>query len=170
MKKKRTISIFINRHIFPIVEQVRFKHDPLYGKIPPHVTLVFPFTSEMTMEQCQHHMSRILKDFNPFQITLEGTKVAEDGCLFWLVKDGKEIIRQLNLKLYSGPLKEYRSTAHHYIPHITIGRFEDLEKAKAVQNEFAQLIKEPVTLTVDRITLETVGENEASIVEYVHVM
>lgn len=165
--KERTISIFLNRDDVPDLEHFRAKYDSLYEKIPPHITLVFPFMIDWNTEQCIQHMTSSLISQPPFRISLKGTMLAEDGCLFVLIQDGRTMINELNDSLYSGSLNVHRSPEHEYIPHVTIGRFRDSEQAKAVQEEAAQLIG-TIHLKVDKITLETIDEEAYSEIEYVH--
>ncbi|MCF6137329.1 2'-5' RNA ligase family protein [Pseudalkalibacillus berkeleyi] len=167
MNKTRAISIFLKRSNLECVEMIRSKYDDLFHKIPPHITLVFPFRSDLTLEACIEHMHSCLQGYESFSIRLEGLKVADDGCLFLLVRDGKEQIEQLNRSLYSGPLRTYKSEEHTFIPHVTIGRFNHIEQAKAVQKKVAQLIPN-LSLLVDRITLESIGVHGYSELEYVY--
>ncbi len=40
-----TILLFLNKISINEIEAIRLKHDPLFGLIPPHITIVFPFES-----------------------------------------------------------------------------------------------------------------------------
>ncbi len=46
-KGKRDILIFPNFEDTYKIENIRKQYDQLYGIIPPHITLAFPFDSQM---------------------------------------------------------------------------------------------------------------------------
>ncbi len=48
--KERTIMIFPKFDNLDIINSIRDKYDPLAKLVPPHLTLVFPFKSELTKE------------------------------------------------------------------------------------------------------------------------
>ena len=45
--RKRTIMIFPKFSNQEIIDEIRKKYDPLYNLVKPHITLVFPFKSDM---------------------------------------------------------------------------------------------------------------------------
>ncbi|MGP4079617.1 2'-5' RNA ligase family protein [Pseudalkalibacillus sp. R45] len=164
---ERSIAIFFDREEVSTMEKIRSIYDPLFEKIPPHITLVFPFESSLSTEECITHLKESLFGSTPFKLTLNETMVADDGCLYVLIDFGKSEVEQLHDRLYSGILSRYQSDGHVYVPHVTIGRFADRQKAVAVQKTIGQQIP-TMKLAVQSIIVELIKEDEHSKIEYVH--
>ncbi|WLD91551.1 2'-5' RNA ligase family protein [Alkalihalobacillus sp. AL-G] len=164
--KKRSISIFIERVQLEEVEAFRKKFDYLYSVIPPHITLVFPFESKLTTEECIEHLSQTLKKVQPFSITLNDFHIADDHCLFYLVDEGKEQICAIHNRLYTKKLVQYQSENQTYIPHVTIGRFiSQIEASEALELAKQTIIAKQ--FWIKKIVLEIIGPNDDSIVEHI---
>ncbi len=118
------------------VNSFREKYDPKWHIIPPHITLVSPI-SDVTEKQLTKHVENIAEDIQPFSIHLIGLTKTSDGCLFLLVKEGKEKIANLHHRLYSGILDSYIPTDLPFIPHITLGNFGTEESALYAEAEKA---------------------------------
>lgn len=104
------------------INAFREKYDPNSRIIPPHITIVSPF-SEISESQLIEHVEKVTKDIKSFSIRLTGLTKTFDDCLFLLVKEGKEKIINLHDQLYSGILTPYLPTDYPFIPHITLGYF-----------------------------------------------
>lgn len=50
---QRTIMIFPQFDNIDVINSIRDKYDPLAKLVKPHITLVFPFDSEITNEQLE---------------------------------------------------------------------------------------------------------------------
>ncbi|WP_369010063.1 hypothetical protein [Alkalihalobacillus sp. TS-13] len=46
---------------------MRSKYDPLFDKISPHITLVFPFESTLSTDECISHLKGSLFGCIPFE-------------------------------------------------------------------------------------------------------
>jgi len=158
-------------HIFPELEQVdliqsiRKKYDPLYTCIPPHITLVFPFESQLTNADLYRHVKQAVTGFQPFLIRLEEITASNDHYLFLNVKRGNDQIIALHDKLYTGPLATYRSYSHTYLPHLTVGRLnheQDLEEALKDTRSFNHSFETQVS----QVMVERIDHNELSKVEF----
>lgn len=160
----RAIVIFPRFNNSHLIEEIRKKHDPLYGFIGPHITLVFPFQSELTKEEIVQHLEERLMDVRPFELIAKGITGAGDGYVFLDVKKGNDNIIELHDKLYSGILKPHHNRFIPYTPHITIGRLEGEIHYKGVVEELLDFDVEFKTI-VDQITVEVI-DNEKSILEY----
>ena len=58
----RTILLFLNNIPINEIENIRQKHDPLFGLIPPHITIVFPFKSNVSNDELKSHILNLSKD------------------------------------------------------------------------------------------------------------
>lgn len=119
--KKLAVVYFLKTNLDKI-NYFRKQYDPNWFIIPPHITIVFPL-SEVSDNQLVEHLKKVTKDVKPFSICLNGLSKTDDGCLFLLVKEGKEKIVSLHNKLYSGILTSHMPAGFPFIPHITLGDF-----------------------------------------------
>jgi 2'-5' RNA ligase len=142
------------------IEPIQLRFDPLAGKLPPHITLVFPFESDVTAQELRKHVGLAAEGVAPFALTLGGITDSEREYIFLSVSRGLDSILKLHERLCSGPLESHRSTAHTYVPHVTLGRLGSdaaFEAALAsVAQVDARIETEAQSLTVYR--LEKDGE------------
>ena len=68
----RTIMIFPEFENIDVINDIREKYDPLADLVLPHITLVFPFDSELTNEELKFHLKKCLNNIKPFKVKLEG--------------------------------------------------------------------------------------------------
>jgi 2'-5' RNA ligase len=107
------------------IHVLRQRFDPLVALVPPHITLVFPFESELTSEQLRQHIQQVVADIRPFPVRLANVTGAEGEYLFLNVKQGNDDLIALHDRLYMGPLAGFLSPHHTYVPHMTVGRLTD---------------------------------------------
>jgi 2'-5' RNA ligase len=118
----RAVVIFPAGEGLGLVEAVRRQHDPQSGHIAAHITLVFPFESELGDEALHNHVEAVAHSVPPFQVRLQGVSGHEEEYLFLNFTAGIGAVIALHDRLYTGPLSEHLSPAHAYRPHITLGR------------------------------------------------
>ncbi|WP_372906911.1 2'-5' RNA ligase family protein [Rossellomorea marisflavi] len=148
------------------INKLRKKYDPLYGLIPPHITLVFPFTSNLSSNQIKEHISKVLRHEKPFDINLQGISGADETYLFLNIKVGNDNIIRLHDKLYSGILQKFLYRRVTYLPHVTIGKFNNIkefDKGLIDTEDFEVSFK----TNVSEIVVETIDEKEKSKVEFI---
>lgn len=131
----------INIPLGPIseVDEVRQRYDPGFPKVENHITLVYPF-EVYSRDDLIRHISRALRGFQSFEITLSGLKKsAKDYYLYLLVDKGKEEVVKLHERLNSGLLKGVKNEdMPMYIPHITLGIFDSEEEIDNAVKEISQ--------------------------------
>jgi 2'-5' RNA ligase len=125
VKISRAIVAFPRSDALTTVERIRKQLDPLADAIEAHVTLVFPFASELDADALRSHVEASIVDIRPFTIRFEGVTAGDEGYLFLNIIHGSAMIRQIHDRLYSGALSGHRSTTHLYTPHLTIGRISN---------------------------------------------
>lgn len=167
---KRCIMIFPRFKNIEVINKIRSKYDPLASHVQPHITLVFPFDSDITTVELKEHMYSILKDFNSFEIILSTiTPTYSFGqYLFLNIKKGNSEIVKMHEKLYTGILKDYYPKwleEEKFLPHMTVGSFEDDECFEIGINDVKNINEEFKTI-VDEISVEIIDENEDSIIEF----
>lgn len=162
-------------HIFPrfreakVIKDMRKKYDYLHDCIEPHITLVFPFKSELSSKEIVKDLKNILMNVKPFKISTNELEGIENPgyYLFLNIEEGKEIISDLHYKIHEGLLKPYQSEWTRdgsYKPHITVGRFKDtvsLQEAIEATKDFDVSYE----VMVDKLFIEIIGEDESSTIE-----
>lgn len=58
---KRAIVILPRFEGLDRIEQFRRRYDPLASRIAPHITLVFPFESDLSADQLCAHMQQVIQ-------------------------------------------------------------------------------------------------------------
>jgi 2'-5' RNA ligase len=157
-------------HIFPefsnaaAIDRLREKYDPLFHLIRPHITLVFPFDSDIPTRTLEKHVHHAVLGHSPFRIVLQGITGAPGGYLFLNVKVGNDQIIALHDKLYTGMLKPYLNRALPYIPHLTVGR---LTEEHSFQNALVELeeFSETFDTIIEEVVTEVVDSSGRSVIE-----
>ena len=160
-KGKRDILIIPDFEEIEEIQKIRKKYDELYKIISPHITLAFPFEDKISNEDLKIKLNELLKDVKPFKVICKGVSLEEDKkvetyYIFLNILEGKEIIKDINKKIYTEILK--RPIIENYKPHITLGNTNNLNEKIELDKEFKTIVKS--------IIVERIGENEESIVEF----
>ena len=166
---RRCIVIFPDFEEVHRIEAFREEYDPLFGIVKPHITLVFPFGSDLTKDKLHAHISSTLSTFRPFPLIMRGisTSWQPDGHYIFLdVAEGAESIRMISEHLYEGMLKKYKSARYDtsYVPHITLGRFQDEASLQSALTRIGDFSHEFST-TVRNVDVETIGGDGSSTIE-----
>ncbi len=161
----RTIMIFPEFDNMEIIDELRNKYDPLAKLVRPHITIVFPFESEMTNEELSNILDKRLENFKPFSIRLGGISKAEDQFGYYLfleIVEGLEQIKRLHDLLYENEFAPW-NLGLSYVPHMTVGKLADGE---ALQNAFEETksCEAVFTTRVNKISVEMIGEHEESVI------
>ncbi|HJO15117.1 MAG TPA: 2'-5' RNA ligase family protein [Candidatus Pacearchaeota archaeon] len=152
---KQVLTIFLEKD--EKIESVRKKYVPNYEKFEPHITLVYPFEFE-DQDKLKEHISESIKDFDSFDISLEGLQKSEKGFyVHLLVNKGNEKIVSLHEKLNGGMLNNFRNPdMPTYIAHLSIGVLDsEKQREKAIDDiskkniKFNAKIKSIQLLTID---------------------
>ncbi|MGL5820944.1 MAG: 2'-5' RNA ligase family protein [Sarcina sp.] len=154
-----------------IINKIRRKYDPVEALVAPHITLVFPFESDLTEEEIKVHVENAIKDIKPFDIELQGIVSTEsfDNLMFLDVKKGNEELEKLHESLYTGILQKYRPkwlANSRFKAHMTVGKvakrydlLKVLSKLEAIQDVFKA--------TITEVVVEVIGKDSSSIIENV---
>ncbi|WP_281171468.1 2'-5' RNA ligase family protein [Peribacillus kribbensis] len=143
---------------------LRQKLDPLYKYIPPHLTLVFPFRSTIKTASLKQHIETAVQNIKPFDLTLNGISGWNNEYLFLDVIKGSKEIAMLHDTLYKGLLYEFLNKEILYVPHMTIGRFEDKEKWEEALKDLKNF-NHVFTDLVEEIYVEVIDEEQNSTIE-----
>jgi 2'-5' RNA ligase len=163
--KTRTIMIFPEFENINVINDIRRKYDPLAGLVMPHITLVFPFDSELTNEELNLHLKECLSNIRPFKIQLEGFSKQESkygNYLFLNVVKGIDVIINIHDRLYKDKLKQY-DVGYGYVPHMTVGKVSSTELLNKAFDDVNKC-NDKFSTVVKKISVEMIGEHEESII------
>lgn len=165
----RTIMIFPEFENIDVINDIRKKYDTLADLVLPHITLVFPFDSELTNEELNLHLKECLRDIQPFKVELEGfsKQVNSYGnSLFLNVVQGIDEIKNIHDRLYKDKLKQF-DAGYDYVPHMTVGRVSSME---LLDNAFDDVsaYNDKFSTVVKKISVEMIGDHEESIIIIEH--
>lgn len=164
-KSLRTIMIFPEFENMEIIDNIRKKYDPLAELVRPHITLVFPFESQMSNEELAKILDRRLQEINPFKLILAGISKQIDtfgNYLFLDVLQGAEELSRIHQILYDNEFKKF-DIGLKYVPHMTIG---NLLTAELLEEAFENIKMADAVFgtTVKKVSVEMIGEKEESII------
>lgn len=143
-------------HVFPefegldVIEAVRAELDPLFGLIPPHVTLVFPFEAEEGVVRAAMDKARgVILQFSCFELELR--QVAWRGeYLMLLPERGEEVVRALHDALYADAFAPWYAPEFPYEPHVTLGRGNFAFARESLGRRFACMVRQVVLERIGR--------------------
>lgn len=159
-------------HIFPrfanqsFIDRLRARYDPLHQVIEPHITLVFPFESDISAIDLESHVRQRLSGVKPFRLLLRGVTGSAGGYLYLNVKRGNDEIVALHDTLYTGPLQHFLNRGSTYVPHMTVGRIDDLSDFEEAVQE-TQDLRDAFETVVAAISIESIMEGGVSRIEAV---
>lgn len=160
--KERTIMIFPKFNNMKIIDEIRAKYDPLADKVLPHITLVFPFKSDLSTKEIEKWLDTALRDIRPFELELQGISRQEDrfgNYLFLDIKKGIDKVKEMHEYLMATTKFNYP-----YNPHMTIGKFETKDELDMAYNELKD-IEHIFNTTIDKVSVEIIGEDDSSVIE-----
>lgn len=167
--KNRAIHLFPKFEGIELIQDIRIKYDPLHSKIQPHITLVFPFRSEISTAELEDHIRQVISAERVFEIELQNISAAESyGYYLYLnITKGREFIHELHKRLYSGKLYSIKPDwleTNPYNPHITVGKLHSRELMIKAEG-FCSTVKRSFKSVISKVFVEEIDENENSIIE-----
>lgn len=157
---KRDILIIPKFRNVNLIQEVRLKYDNLAKLIPPHITLIFPFTDTISDSELVSLVKSKVQNLTPFYINFKGILLDYDtytksNYIYLNCVEGREKIQNLHDVLYStSPLSSHLNTNIKYIPHITLGYTDSINFK--LNDNFESII--------DEIVIEKIGEHDESII------
>jgi 2'-5' RNA ligase len=107
------------------LQAIRRQHDPQYGLIEPHFTLVFPVTT-VDQDAFIAHVTAQLRDTHVISFNIRCAIVVKDALgplthVFLVPDEGFSALVKLHDALYTGILADALRLDVPFIPHITVG-------------------------------------------------
>ena len=153
---KRDILIFPKFKNINLIQDIRKDYDRLVNLIPPHITLVFPFTDSMTNDVLIEKIKKCVKNIKSFKIKFKGISLNNENLIFLNCIYGIDEIINLHNKIYNEVLSSHLNKSIKYTPHITLGKVNNIDFLRDFKYEFEDI--------VDQIVIEEIGPNEESII------
>jgi 2'-5' RNA ligase len=122
---RRALVMFPEADNLSQIEDIRAQYDPHARYIAAHVTLVFPFTDELSDDQLRAHVAGATLNMAPFSARFENPRDFDDGYIALEATTGRRELLDLHDRLYSGPLARHLSAVHTYRPHVTLAKVDD---------------------------------------------
>jgi len=161
----RCILLFPEFSNMQVIDRIRAQYDPAAKLVPPHITLVFPFESDISTADLHAHMTHALASASPFEVELSGITPAPGGYLFLHIQKGAAEITALHEKLYAGILSPfYPDWSHTFLPHMTVGHFQDDAQLQSAANKLKDLTDQ-FQAVINTVYVEIIGNNENSTIE-----
>lgn len=164
----RCILIFPQFENVSVIDKIRKKYDPNYNNVFPHITLVFPFESDISKEQLLSHVKIKLQQTKCFCLKL-GNLVKKNSRGYYLmleVTEGSDKVKELHQKLYEGILAPFKPKWQDgFMPHMTIGQFEDEAELYAAYDSLSG-IDEQFSARICSVSVEVIGSKSESIIEF----
>jgi 2'-5' RNA ligase len=104
------------------IEPYRRRFDPMADALPAHVTLVYPFPTNLTVMQLASHIRRVVGNWPSLPVSFRDVEGILGEFVFLMLRDRADAIVALHDKLYRGILRAYLRVDIPYLPHVTLGR------------------------------------------------
>ena len=147
------VVIFLPPPLEEVVAPLREKYDPIYNLISPHVSLVFPFDSNRSLDELVLAVRSTVEGERQFKIELSsiGDFYPSDPVIFWDVRDNPRLT-DLHFRLHVSlglalPHQKYR-------PHVTVGREISHHRVTFVKDRIVSYLRDDhfIATDVDLIT------------------
>jgi 2'-5' RNA ligase len=125
-----------------VIDRFRSVHDPLAQALPPHVTLVFPFHSRLTLEQITAHAQKVLRAWPCFPVVMHGFWSAQNEFIGIGTQVGADAMIEMHDRLYRGPLEEFLRQEFDYTPHITLAQAPEPDRFEALSSAATAVTRE----------------------------
>ena len=164
--KQRAIILIPEVRRVELIDNIREKYDPFVQKVPPHITLVFPFWSNFSTHELENWIKKVLHNMNAFELELGGISMASntfENYLFLNILKGKEELTRLNEILYDGLLKQFKRNLP-YIPHMTVGKLQNKSTLDEAYEEVKKM-EQTFSTIIDTVYIEEIDEEQMHHIE-----
>lgn len=155
---RRAVVWFPNFSNVAGIDRFRSLYDPLGNVMPPHLTLVFPFHSRLTLDQLTAHVQKVVRAWPAFPVVMNGVWSAQNEFVGVGAQVGKDALTEMHDRLYRGPLAEFLRPEFEYEPHITLARAVQPNQFDALVRNVTPVVRESyrdLLRSVSLITLES---------------
>lgn len=142
------------------IDTLRQKHPTLvYEAVKPHFTFVFPITDSIDSKKIIAHIDSVVEQTEVFQFAIRSAVPSPDAdwtskrnYVFLVPDEGFSKIIKLHDALYTGILSKHLKFEIPYLPHITIGYYDDVQLVKHISKDINRQNIE-ISGMIDMLTL-----------------
>jgi len=157
----RSILIFPEIYNLTEIQKVRQKYDPLADHIRPHISLVFPFESDISDASLVQQIEPIIKQVKSFAITFDKLGHDDQGYIWLQAAYGTDKLTKLHDELYKNELlRPYLRSDIPYVPHITLGKVAPSIQIKVLNSLVIRNLS--FSTFVDTVSVEKILPNDDS--------
>jgi len=140
-RNQYAVVCFLPQPLEKIVAPLRERFDPDYNLIAAHVTLVFPFETDRTLDELTVMLREFVGSLGPLTLHLDtvGDFYPQNPIIYWRVKDDgildglyKQLYTRLDIPL---PFKRL-------LPHVTVAREISNYRVVFVKDQVATYLPE----------------------------
>jgi 2'-5' RNA ligase len=162
----RAIVVFPTFDNGAIIDALRHRYDPLAAVIAPHITLVFPFRSDIAPAALRQHIAEAVAGMRPFPVRLHAITGHAGEYLFLNVKRGNDELIALHDRLYTGMLTPFLAPEFTFAPHLTVGRLADQHAFRSALRE-AHAERAVFAATVRAVAVHAIAHDGSGFTEMV---
>jgi 2'-5' RNA ligase len=120
-KKKYAVVVFLPHSLTGMISPLREQYDPLYNLVAPHITVVFPFETNLPLDEMTSLLKAETDKRMSFLIQMDtvGDFYPDSPIIYWNVKENAQL-SELYYRLHAslGIPIPYK----HFVPHVTVAR------------------------------------------------
>jgi 2'-5' RNA ligase len=154
------LAFFLPQAEADVVNRWRLRYDPHVQSIAPHITVTYPpFIPPQEWLLVRSEMIACLAGFPPFEVTVQSTGMFNDSPrVLWLGPEDDGHFARIHFTLTERFPQYVPLSLLEYIPHVTIGFFDDPESLTHAQHTVMQELK-PLHFRVNELSLGVLDAN-----------
>lgn len=154
----RSILIFPEIYNLDSIQATRAKYDSEYQHINPHISLVFPFDSNVSDSTLIQLVSPIIQNTKSFPITFNKLGFDDHGYIWLEAAYGQDKCREIHDKLYATTtLLPFLNSDIPYTPHLTIAHVPISQQADVLSRLDPKKLE--FSTYIDEISIETIADD-----------
>lgn len=147
------VVIYLPTPLERIITPVREKFDPIHNLISPHLTLVFPFDAEQSLDELVAAIRAETDQIEQIRIDLSsiGDFYPKDPVIYWAINDNRQLT-DLHFRLH---VRLGLAVPHKvYIPHVTVAREISYHRVHLVKDKIIDYLPDEMFVagSVDLVT------------------
>ena len=152
-KTEYAIVTYLPFNLDQVIHPFREKYDPVYNQVASHITLVFPFYTDKSLDEISSLVNSVIVGQEPINIHLESIDdfYPQSPVIYWNVKDNLSL-RELYINLYAQ--LDIPIPHKNFIPHVTLAREISTHRVETVKDAIASYLPNESyqTSSIDLVT------------------
>lgn len=138
-KTEYAILTYLPVKLDEAVYSFRKKYDPIYNQIASHITLVFPFVTDKSIDELSSIINSVTIGHAPIMIELDTVAdfYPHSPIIYWAMKENN-ILRELYINLYAK--LDIPIPHKNFVPHVTLAREISTHRVETVKDAIASYL------------------------------